>query len=58
MVEFGHNFDTILGLLVVIFIIVPVAIWMNKKLYKNCPFCKEQIDKDATTCPRCTKDLP
>ena len=24
---------------------------------KKCPYCKEQIDKDAIKCPRCQSDL-
>lgn len=23
-----------------------------------CPFCKSSIDRDATVCAKCTKDLP
>ena len=25
---------------------------------KECPFCKEQISKDATRCPHCTSEQP
>jgi hypothetical protein len=25
---------------------------------KTCPFCKEQIHKDAVVCPRCQREIP
>lgn len=25
---------------------------------KLCPFCKSSVDRDATACPKCTKDIP
>ena len=25
---------------------------------KVCPFCKSEIDIDATKCPHCTSDIP
>jgi large conductance mechanosensitive channel len=48
------------------FIIVAFVVWRMSKLFvrqkpsdpgRNCPFCRQMIDKEATRCPHCTSQL-
>lgn len=41
---------------IIIFIILFITI--DTVTLKDCPFCKEKIDKKATACKHCHKDLP
>ncbi len=38
----------------------PLFLLMNLagRPQKLCPFCKSSIDREATVCAKCTKDLP
>ena len=72
VIEFGSFISSILSFLLMAFIVflivkgVRKAATVGKKkkeeaeeeTTKTCPFCKSEIDIEATRCPHCTSELP
>ena len=71
VIEFGAFISSILSFILMAFIVflivkgVRKAATLRKKkeeeeeeTTKTCPFCKSEIDIEATRCPHCTSELP
>lgn len=72
VIEFGSFISSIISFIIMAFIVflivkgVRKAATIGKKkkeeeeeeTTKTCPFCKSEIDIEATRCPHCTSELP
>lgn len=72
VIEFGSFLSSIISFIIMAFIVflivkgVRKAATIGKKkkeeeeeaTTKTCPFCKTEIDIEATRCPHCTSELP
>ena len=72
VIEFGSFISSIISFIIMAFIVflivkgVRKAATIGKKkkeeeeevTTKTCPFCKTEIDIEATRCPHCTSELP
>lgn len=70
--DIGKFISAILNFLIIAFIIFLIVKSANKakdianrnkkeeeeETTKTCPFCKSEIDIEATKCPHCTSDIP
>ncbi len=70
-IEFGAFISAVLNFIIMAFIIFLIIKGFNKMsnlkkkpaeeeapTTKVCPFCKSEIDIEATRCPHCTSELP
>lgn len=59
----GNFINTIISFLIIAFILFLIVKTTNRlrkekvATTKICPFCKTEIDKDASRCPHCTSEL-
>ena len=70
--NFGAFISAIINFLIIAFVIFLIVKSANKakelatknkeeeeeETTKTCPFCKSEIDIEATKCPHCTSDIP
>ncbi|MCR5736223.1 MAG: large conductance mechanosensitive channel protein MscL [Eubacterium sp.] len=63
---YGNFINAVITFILTAFVLFLIVKAMNKfkkeepkadPTTKTCPFCKSEIDKDATKCPHCTSDL-
>ncbi|MBR0412319.1 MAG: large conductance mechanosensitive channel protein MscL [Eubacterium sp.] len=69
-INFGAFISAILNFLIIAFVVFLIVKSANKaksivakeeeeeETTKTCPFCKSEIDIEATKCPHCTSDIP
>ena len=70
-INLGALITAIINFLLMAFVLFLVIKAMNKAmsigkkkeeetapLTRKCPYCKSEIDKEATKCPHCTSDVP
>ena len=69
-INFGAFISAILNFLIIAFVVFLIVKSANKAksivakeeeeapTTKTCPFCKSEIDIEATKCPHCTSDIP
>ena len=71
-IDLGKFISAILNFLIIAFVVFLIVKSANKakeiakkgeeeeeeETTKTCPFCKSEIDIDATNCPHCTSDIP
>lgn len=72
IIDFGAFISAILNFLIIAFVVFLIVKSANKAkeiakkeeeveeeaTTKTCPFCKSEIDIEATKCPHCTSDQP
>jgi large conductance mechanosensitive channel len=70
--NYGHFLTAVINFIIMAFILFSLLKSVNKVLSigkkktkkddvvktKTCPFCKSEIDIEATRCPHCTSELP
>lgn len=68
--NFGAFISAIINFVIIAFVVFLIVKSANKakslvvkeeeeeKTTKTCPFCKSEIDIEATKCPHCTSDIP
>jgi len=67
VITYGNFITAVITFLITAFVLFLLVSWvgkLNKKeekkevaKTKKCPFCKSDIDKDATRCPFCTSEI-